>query len=174
MSIVINRLDAKAAREHIPALAEILSDVVNGGASVSFMPPLSIEAATEYWHHVIDDVAQQRVFLLVAQKNGTIVGTVQLAPARQPNAPHRAEVVKLLVHSGYRRQGIASQLMAAVEAVALENDRWLLFLDSERGSDGPPFYEKVGYTRVGAIEKFALNAANGEFTATVLYYKLLQ
>lgn len=42
---VIERLDAVAAREVLPALVEILRDEVDGGAPVNFLTPLSVGAA---------------------------------------------------------------------------------------------------------------------------------
>ena len=38
-------------------LCRVLIDCVEGGASVSFMPPLTLERARGFWRKVADDVA---------------------------------------------------------------------------------------------------------------------
>jgi hypothetical protein len=52
----VRRLERVTATE-IRGLAELLIDCVAGGASVSFMHPLSPEKATAFWTRVADDVA---------------------------------------------------------------------------------------------------------------------
>ncbi len=46
------------------------------------------------------------------------MGTVQIVIGQPENQAHRADVSKLLVHRDFRRQGIASKLMAEVDVVA--------------------------------------------------------
>ena len=43
------------------------------------------------------------MILVVAERDGRIVGTVQLQPAESENGAHRGEVAKLLVHPEWRR-----------------------------------------------------------------------
>ena len=45
-------------------------DCVEGGASVSFMHPLSRERAVAYWRHIADAVAENRRALIVAEDEG--------------------------------------------------------------------------------------------------------
>src|SRR5450755_183455 len=79
------------------SLAELLIDCVEGGASVSFMHPLSMADALAFWQRVADDVAAGARALLVAEDGGAIVGTVQLVLGQPENQPHRADVSKMLV-----------------------------------------------------------------------------
>src|SRR5687767_75349 len=118
-SIVVRRLDPAEAAARIPELAEVLVDCVEGGASVSFMAPMTVDKAGAFWRHVAAGVASGERALLVAQNgDGRVVGTVQLVLALPENQPHRADVAKLLVHRRGRRQGVAQRLMAALEAAA--------------------------------------------------------
>src|SRR4249920_3423605 len=89
--------------------------------------------------------------LLVARCDGRIVGTVQLDPAWAPNQPHRAEVLKLLVHPDARRRGIARALMVALEELARAGGWTLLKLDTWTGQAGEQLYRSLGYTAVGSI-----------------------
>jgi len=45
----IRRLDEAGAARAIPALGAVLIDCVEGGASVSFMPPMTAAKAARFW-----------------------------------------------------------------------------------------------------------------------------
>ncbi|MFX5776858.1 hypothetical protein ABTE06_21465, partial [Acinetobacter baumannii] len=83
----------------VNALADVLVDCVAGGASVSFMWPLSHDKAQAFWRNVADGVARNERALLIAEDaDGAVLGTVQLVLAQPENQPHRADVAKMLVH----------------------------------------------------------------------------
>ena len=156
----------------LPKLAALLQDSVHSGSSVGFLPPLAFGAAEEYWLEALSEVARGKRILLVSSEAGEVTGTVQLALADRQNGLHRAEVQKLLVHTGFRRRGIARALMGAAEESARAAGRTLLVLDTEQGSVAEKLYEKCGYARAGVIPRYALNAA-GSMISTVVFYKLL-
>ena len=89
----------------IDQLTDLLIDCVDGGASVSFMLPLSRERAQAFWRRIADDVASGARALLVAEDDSGICGTVQLILDLPENQPHRVDLAKLLVHRRARRQG---------------------------------------------------------------------
>ncbi|HKD22615.1 MAG TPA: hypothetical protein VKB71_11415, partial [Rhizomicrobium sp.] len=111
-------LDAAEARSAVPELARVLADCVDGGASVSFMPPFGQNEAEAFFSGVADEVAAGDTLLLAARVKGRIEGTVQLGLAMPPNQPHRADVKKLLVHRASRNAGLAATLMREIEGVA--------------------------------------------------------
>lgn len=64
---------------HLPALSDILASCVNGGASVSFMLPFSLQTATTFWQRTADSVAAgERIVLAALNADSRPVGTVQL------------------------------------------------------------------------------------------------
>ncbi len=140
MSFSVERLSAEAMRAAWADLVRLLQDAVDGGASVGFLPPLSMNAADSYWDSVMASMQSGGRVLLAARQGGTVVGSVQLALEQRPNGRHRAEVQKLLVHSAARRQGIARALMGAIEDVAREHDVSLLVLDTLRGDAAEQLY----------------------------------
>ena len=168
----IERLSEEQARPLLPQLAALLQDVVHSGSSVGFLPPLTFEAAQEYWLEALNEVAQAKRILLVSSEAGTVTGAVQLALTTKQNGLHRAEVQKLLVHTGFRQRGVARALMGAAEESARAAGRTLLVLDTEQGSVAEKLYEKCGYARAGVIPRYALNT-DGSLITTVLFYKLL-
>src|SRR4051812_17561190 len=140
----------------IDGLADVLIDCVEGGASVSFMHPLTRERALAFWRHVAQSVATGERALLVAEDADGVCGTVQLTLAQPENQPHRADVLKMLVHRRARRRGLGAALMQAAEATAREHGKTLLVLDAVTGGDGARLYERLGWVRVGDIPGYAL------------------
>lgn len=152
----------------IAQLAEILIAVVEDGASVGYLPPLDRDEARAYWAGVV----RPGNILLVAERDGRIVGTAQIELAMRRNASHRAEVNKVLVHPAYQRQGIGRQLLEAVEATARREGRTLLHLDTREGDGSNELYRRMGYIEAGRIPNWA-RSASGTLDATVFYYKIL-
>jgi GNAT superfamily N-acetyltransferase len=167
---MIKVLDATSARAALPALAEILSDCVNGGASVGFMLPFSPDTALPYWSRVALEVEAGSTLLLVAEHEGEIAGTVQLGLAQMPNQPHRADVKKLLVHRKARGLGLARHLLEGMEAEARRRGKTLLCLDTVTGSNAEAIYAHLGWEKAGIIPNYAL-FPDGRYCATTLFYK---
>jgi GNAT superfamily N-acetyltransferase len=157
----------------IHALAEVLVDCVEGGASVSFMNPLPIDKAIVFWRRIADDVAIGDRALLVAEDGTDIVGTVQLVLDQPDNQPHRADLAKMLVHRRARRLGLGATLMRAAEDVARECGKSLLVLDTVSGSDAERLYLRLGWQKVGEIPGYALMPRGG-LCATSYFYRDIQ
>jgi len=155
----------------VDELAEVLIDCVDGGASVSFMHPLPRDRAVAFWRRVADDVAAGQCALLVADDAGGLCGTVQLILDQPENQPHRAELVKMLVHRRARRQGLGAALMRAAEATARECGKSLLVLDTA-SDDAERLYQRMGWVRVGVIPDYAL-LPRGGLCGTTVYYRNL-
>jgi GNAT superfamily N-acetyltransferase len=154
----------------INQLADVLLDCVEGGASVSFMLPFSRAQAMAFWRQVAQGVSDGKRALLMAEDSQGICGTVQLAFDLPENQPHRAELVKMLVHRRARRQGLGAALMQAAEATARECGKNLLVLDTVTGGDGERLYQRLGWQRVGVIPRYAL-MPRGEPCDTTLFYR---
>lgn len=160
------------ADDRLPAaLAELLVDSVDGGASVGFHAPLAADSALRYWRQVIASLGPS-LALWIAEDDGQVVGTVQLALCEKENGRHRGEVQKLFVHSTCRGRGIASRLMAELESFARDSRRTLLYLDTQSGSSAEAVYQHLGWLRAGEIPDYA-TTPHGQLHATALYYKQL-
>jgi ribosomal protein S18 acetylase RimI-like enzyme len=155
----------------IAPLAELLIDAVHSGASVGFLAPLAATTAQDYWRGVLQSL-DEMLLLWVAELDGRIVGSVQLALCAKENGRHRGEVQKLFVHRSARGHGIATQLMAMVEAEARRRNRTLLVLDTLLGSQAEDVYRHLGWARAGEIPQYAA-APDGQIFPTVIYFKAL-
>jgi len=186
-AVVIELLSAEDMTRHRAALSALLRDAVDSGASIGFLPPLAEAEADAYWRGVVAAVREGSCLLLVARDaeggadapegsadapEGEIVGTAQLLLATRPNALHRAEVAKVIVHTKVRRRGIGHALMLAVEERARRLGRTTLVLDTRQGDPSERLYTSVGYRLAGAIPAYA-KSADGALDPSAFYYRLL-
>ena len=164
-----------ATHEEIDMLAEVLRAVVNGGAGVSFFVPYSLDDAWSFWNEkVLPPMRESTRRVLVARREGKIVGTVQLNLAMPPNQRHRAEVAKLLVHPSARRLGIARALMLEIEKLARAEGRMLLTLDTVTASHAETLYRSLNYIVAGVIPRFARGSLTPDLEdATIMYKELV-
>jgi GNAT superfamily N-acetyltransferase len=171
--VKVRRVGAGEAAACIEALADVLIDCVEGGASVSFMLPMTRAKAVAFWRGVADGVVRGERVLLVAEDGaGRIVGTVQLITSLPENQPHRGDVAKMLVHRSARRRGVAQQLMTSIDDAARAEGRTVLVLDTVTGGDAERLYARAGWQRVGVVPQYAL-MPDGPFCATTFFYKHL-
>ena len=159
--------------EHeVQGLSDVLIDCVEGGASVSFMLPMTRAKAEAYWRGAAASVARgERVVLAAEEPGGAMVGTVTVIWAQPENQPHRGDLAKMLVHRRARRQGVGGALLAAAERSALAAGKTLLVLDTA-SDDAERLYARHGWQRCGQIPDYAL-LPDGALCPTALFYKAL-
>jgi GNAT superfamily N-acetyltransferase len=160
--------------EHeLQALSDVLIDCVEGGASVSFMWPMTRGKALTYWRGVAASAARcERIVLAAYDAAETIVGTVQIIFAQPENQPHRADIAKMLVHRRARKHGVGAALLVAAERHALRSGKTLLVLDTA-SPDAERLYVRQGWQLCGRIPDYAL-MPDGAPCATTVFYKSLR
>ena len=151
-------------------LSEILIETVANGGSVSFMHPLSPEAAEAFWSNSLSAAGRGERIILGAFDGESLIGTVTLLLDLPPNQPHRAEIAKMMTRPSHRHRGIASALLREAERLAVQRKRTLLVLDTATIDGASHLYERHGYTFAGEIPDYALTPF-GELTGTRLYWK---
>jgi ribosomal protein S18 acetylase RimI-like enzyme len=170
----IRRLDSIGSKE-LRGLSDVLIDCVDGGASVSFMNPMSRDKADAFWTRVAEDVSSGERIVLVAEELGTgeIIGTIQILLDQPENQPHRGEIAKMLVHRSARGNGVGAALLVAAEREALSAGKTLLVLDTVTDTAAYRLYTRNGWQRCGEIPNYAL-WPDGRPCPTTFFYKALR
>ncbi len=156
-----------ATPQDVRALAGLLVDAVDGGASVGPLAGLRLEQAVQFWTAHLADA-----LVLVAVDPDGIVGTAGLVLARPANGQHRAEVSKVLVAPRARRQGVATRLLSRLEELAREHHRWLLVLDTTTGSAAEQLYTAHGWQTSGVVPDYAALPDGTPAPTTVMWKRL--
>jgi ribosomal protein S18 acetylase RimI-like enzyme len=168
-AVRIRRVDPH--EDVIGALADVLIDCVEGGASVGFMLPMERARAEAFWASVLSGIERGERIVFVAEEpgSGSVVGTVQVILHVPENQPHRGEISKMLVRRSARRQGVAEALMTAAQAAATEAGKTLLVLDTA-SAEAERLYDRLGWQRVGVVPGYALWPEGG-LVHTTFFYK---
>ncbi len=162
--MIVVRQVAEPENTLTPPLCDLLIHAVHNGASVGFLAPLSMDRAAHYWEQVLASLGDG-LLLWVTETDNKVVDSVQLEPSLKENGRHRAELQKLIVLSAFRRQGIATWLIAAA-------GRTLLVLDTLAGSDVEPVYGHLSWQRAGKLPNYAASP-DGRLLPTVYSHKVL-
>jgi ribosomal protein S18 acetylase RimI-like enzyme len=130
--------------------------------------PGSDLAALERSHR--DALAESDRVVLVAERDGEVVGMAHLVPSGAANAPHRAEVQRVAIAAEARGLGVGRTLMAAVEAEARAHGLTLLWLTTHDGTPAATFYESIGYIRMGVMPSYS-RRPDGELAPGAFFYR---
>ncbi|TVQ29231.1 MAG: GNAT family N-acetyltransferase [Geminicoccaceae bacterium] len=170
----VQPVDAATWQARSAEVVDLLADAIEDNASLGFlMPPEPARIRRDWLDPVAASLAEGRHLAWLADDARGLAGLVLLELATKQNAPHRAEVQKLIVHRRCRRLGVGARLMAALEARALSLGRFLLLLDTDAGAGSVPFYRGLGWQDVGVIPAHALRP-DGALEGTRLFYKDLR
>jgi GNAT superfamily N-acetyltransferase len=149
----------------VAELATLLVDVVEGGASVGFLLPLTQADAETWWR---DALVDPHTRTWVVRDGDGVAGCVRLTRASKANSAHRGEITKLMVARRARRAGLATRLMDVAESTAWDElSLRLLLLDTQTDSPAQPFYLARGWRVVAVIDDYAATPS-GEPSATTM------
>lgn len=172
-----NEFDVRWLREigerEIQGLSDVLIDCVEGGASVSFMWPMTRAKAEAFWRAAAASQSRgERMIFVAVDEQRDIIGTVSVITDLPENQPHRADVAKMLVHRRARSRGVGAALLSFAEEAARNAGKTLLVLDTVTGTAAERLYARHGWQRVGEIPHYAL-WPDGRPCPTTYYYKTL-
>ena len=168
----IQELKSPPSLELFSELVELLQDAVNSGASIGWLSAPATREARNYWTGVLEAVGRGERRLFVATDDHVCAGAIQLRRPQTPSSLHRGEIVKLMVHSQYRKRGIGRALVAALERSAAADGLTLLLLHVNSGDPAESLCAGLGWKRVGEIPLYTRTANGGHASATI-YYRTL-
>jgi GNAT superfamily N-acetyltransferase len=153
-------------------LRDLLVDVVESGGLVHFMAPLAPQDAEQFWDGALQSANRGERLMFGAFDGPLLVGTATIILKSPPNAPHRAEVAKMMTLSSHRRRGIARALLRHAEREGLTYGKTLLTLDTAAEGGSSALYESEGFVFMGGMPGHAYRP-HGGLCATKFYYKQL-
>jgi ribosomal-protein-alanine N-acetyltransferase len=98
-----------------------------------------------------ETVEREGAFTLVAEAHGGGIAAFAVAGRGSPRIGY---VATLDVDPRFRRQGLGTQLMQAVEARLAGLGLWKIRLETGTSNPARRLFEKLGYERVGKIERY--------------------
>jgi len=152
----------------LQSLVALLSDAVDSGSLLGFLPPLPSAHARAYWLSLRPDLDAGTRVLLAAFEGPRLVGTGQLVCASLPATLHRAELQKIVVASDRRGHGIGALLLHALHAEARRRGRSLLMLNTRHGSPAQRLYQRFGYDVAGLVRGYMRDAEGRRYDSVMM------
>jgi ribosomal protein S18 acetylase RimI-like enzyme len=142
-------------RRDVPAIVALLADDVLGARRERNEDPLP-DAYYRAFDAVDGDPAHE---LLVAERDGRVVGTLQLTflPGLSRQGMWRAQIEGVRISSAERGRGVGEQLVRHAVARAKERSCGLVQLTSDKSRvDAVRFYQRLGFQASHEGMKLAL------------------
>lgn len=157
----------------LSSLTKLHVRCIEDGAELSFVLPIQGDEVYAHWDRMLPSIMAKKsiIFVAIEEETKELLGCVVLTPAWQPNAPHRADVTKLIVDRSARGRGVSSRLMKCLEDYAKEIGKTLLILDTSKGSDAEFIYRKWGWIEVGDIPNYAYGFDGSTMIVDTIFYK---
>jgi ribosomal protein S18 acetylase RimI-like enzyme len=134
----------QAKSEDLPEIVRLLADDFLGATRERYENPLP-ESYIKAFEEIEADKNNE---LIVAEKDGSIAGTLQITftPSISFQGGKRATVESVRVDGKYREQGIGKELMLwAIERAKKENCHILQLTTNADRADAHRFYENLGF-----------------------------
>ena len=137
-----------------PALARLHLAAIRSGMALGHLEPVDPAVLEAEWREAVASLGEDRA-LLVAVREGEIVGMAQLVRSGAANARHRAEVQRVAVALEARGCGVGRALLDAVDGAARELGVTLLWLTTHADTDACRFFAECGYTELGVMPRYS-------------------
>lgn len=134
--INIVRFSPSKHDKFLPAIIQLHIDCIESdGALLRFHPPFTLEKRQRmetFWKARLSQISSGHRITLIAlassdgQQEAAIAGIVELGMTEADTGPFRGDLEMLMVSPHYRRRGLASKLIDALEEIAKEEKRTLL------------------------------------------------
>ena len=170
----IGILEADKFSHSVGELSEILHTCVHAGASINFILPITSFESEQFWNTLIlPGVLKSTRMVWGTRLENRVVGSVQLDCDTPPNQTHKAKVAEMMVHTDFRRQGIARCLMIKLETRARALAKTLITLDTKNSNNAEPLYAEMGYVTAGTIPRYCRDPFIEQLHATAIMHKAL-
>jgi GNAT superfamily N-acetyltransferase len=176
----------------IPSIARLhASCILIDGTLATYLPPLDPTILTTWWQaRYAETLRSERIIIVIMTLASgpslpipmisdpvinalpsLIAGIVTLSTPFSETGPFRGTVEKLLICPSHRRLGLARLLMGKLETVALEHGKTILTLGTTQGTPAEKVYPRLGWKRVGVVERNGIHPLSGELIGEVLFWK---
>jgi ribosomal protein S18 acetylase RimI-like enzyme len=151
----------RARRHDVPAIVRLLANDPLGATREASGTGELPEA---YWQAFEAIDADPRQFLVVAELDGRVVGTLQLTfiPSLTYRGGERAQIEAVRIDAGSRDRGLGRAMVGwAIEQARARGCRLVQLTTDQRRADALRFYRSLGFRATHAGMKLLLSDAQG-------------
>lgn len=166
----MNNLNIRRARiDDVPSCLDIYNyEVVNGVATLDLEP-----RTLEEWHEWYNAHRDEHHPIIVGTIDDVVVGYASLSPYRLKDAFKSTVELSIYIHQDYRGQGVATQLMERILAMA-KADRMLhnvISVITAGNEESTKLHNRFGFTYCGLTPEVGFK--HGKYQDTETYALLV-
>jgi ribosomal protein S18 acetylase RimI-like enzyme len=124
-------------------------------STIGFPRPLDEETGFTVMRQLNADVVAGRRHVLVAEKDGAIVGQLILTPNSTPNHHHIVELTRGMIDRSFRGGGLALRAFQEVARKCEELDREVICLDVRAGTQAAIWWQHFGFKPYGYLADYS-------------------
>jgi len=147
----LQHIDKARARQIVHTMNRVLSDET----TIGFPGPLDEETGLRLMRQLDEDVVTGRRHVLVAEKDGTVVGQLILTPNPLPNCSHIVELSRGIIDPSMRGGGLALRAFQEVAKKCDELGKEVICLDVREGTLAAMWWRHFGFQPFGFMPDYA-------------------
>jgi len=123
--------------------------------TIGFPGPIDDETGYSLMRQLNEDVESGHRHVLVAEKDGVIVGQLILTPNSSPNHRHIVELTRGTIHPSFRGGGLALRAFQEVARKCEELGREVICLDVRAGTMAAIWWQHFGFKPYGLLSDYS-------------------
>jgi predicted GNAT family N-acyltransferase len=147
----VKRIDAEMAAQ----ILRLMNRTLEEETTIGFPGPLDHETGYALMRQLNADVESDRRHVLVAEKDGQIVGQLILTPNSSPNHRHIVELTRGTIDRSFRGGGLALRAFREVAKKCEELGREVICLDVRAGTLAAMWWQHFGFRPYGLLADYS-------------------
>jgi hypothetical protein len=160
----LRKIGTRQARQ----IVSLMNRALEEETTIGFPGPMDSETGRRIMHKLNREVRAGSRHVLIAEKDGVIVGQLVLTPNATPNHHHMVELTRGTIDPSFRGGGLALLAFREVVGKCEELGRELICLDVRAGSRAAVWWQHFGFKSYGLLPDYS-RVGNKRFQGTYLY-----
>lgn len=136
-------------------LLRLMNRTLEEETTIGFPGPIEDETGAVLMRQLDEDLKAGRRHVLVAEKDGVVVGQVILTPHSTPNHHHIVELTRGTIDRSFRGAGLALLAFQEVARKCEELGREVICLDVRAGTMAAMWWQHFGFKPYGMLEDYS-------------------
>lgn len=136
-------------------ILRLMNRTLEEETTIGFPGPIDDETGRALMRQLHEDVESGRRHVLIAEKNGMVVGQLILTPNSVPNHRHMVELTRGTIDRSFRGGGLALRAFAEIARKCEELQREVICLDVRAGTLAAMWWQHFGFKRFGLLADYS-------------------
>jgi hypothetical protein len=136
-------------------ILRLMNRTLEEETTIGFPGPIDDETGHALMRQLHEDVKSGHRHVLIAEKNGIVVGQLILTPNSVPNHRHMVELTRGTIDRSFRGGGLALRAFAEIAKKCQELQREVICLDVRAGTLAAMWWQHFGFKPFGLLADYS-------------------